>query len=96
MPKGAKYGGRQKGTPNGERKELVQLLADKFPDWHPVVAMAEMANDVSLAKDLRLTAMKEVSKYVAPQLKAIEHSGNIDTTETITVEIFKLKPSVKG
>lgn len=89
MPKGAKYGGRQKGTPNSERKELFQLMAENFPGWHPVVAMAEIANDTSLSKDIRLTAMKEVAKYVAPQLKAIEHSGSVDAVQTITVEIFK-------
>lgn len=83
-----KTGGRKKGTPNGDRKELFDLMAEKFPNYHPVIAMAEIANDKKNDLLIRLTAHKEVSKYVAPQLKAVEHSGHIDTTETITVEFY--------
>ena len=89
MPKGVKYGGRKKGTPNAERKEIVQLLADKFPNYNPVVAMAEIANDEKNDVVIRLAANKEVAKYTAPQSKAIEHKGSIGTTEVITVEIIK-------
>jgi hypothetical protein len=70
----AKTGGRQKGTRNKRTQELTELLEKRFPGYDPVSAMAAMANDTSLDETLRLSANKEVAKYVRPQLKAIEHS----------------------
>lgn len=70
-----KTGGRVAGTPNAERKELYQLLNDNFPGYHPVVAMAIIANDDGNDIDLKFQAHKEVAKYVCPQLKAVEVTG---------------------
>lgn len=74
--------GRKKGTPNAERKELYILLAEKYPNYNPVLAMADMAQDKKLDDNLRLQAHKEVAKYTFPQLKAMEVSGNM-TGETV-------------
>lgn len=78
-----KTGGRKKGVPNGERKDLFQILHDKFPGYNPVAAMAEMANDKKLDDNLRLQAHKEVAKYTFPQLKAIEVNGNMTGVQVI-------------
>ena len=81
-------GGRPKGSRNKRTVELVELLAERFPGYDPVAAMAEMANDPSLDDSLRLSASKEVAKYCRPQLKAIEHStqaGGIALTWTTGV-----------
>lgn len=80
--------GRKKGTPNAERKDLMQILHDKFPGYNPVAAMAEMANDKKLDDNLRLQAHKEVAKYTFPQLKAIEVSaGNGATFKAFVLEV---------
>ena len=57
-------------------------LDARFPGWHPVVQMAEIANDETLPIQERFQAAKEVAKYVTPQLKAIEHSGAIESPLT--------------
>jgi hypothetical protein len=87
MAIGKKTGGRKQGTPNGERKDLLAKINALFPDYHPVIALAEIANDKKLEINIRLQANKECAKYVAQQLKAIEHSGNI---EGKILSIFKL------
>lgn len=87
MAIGKKTGGRRKGVPNSERKELYQLMADRYPNYHPVIAMADMANDEENEIDLRFQANKEVAKYVCPQLKAVEISG--DASNQITVKIVR-------
>ena len=79
MAKGKKTGGRTKNTPNKERKQLVDLLAEQYPGYDPVISMAHIANDENNDIGLRLQANKEVAKYTHPQLKAIEHSGEVDT-----------------
>ena len=102
MAAGRKTGGRKKGTPNKDKAELLELIRDVVGDqnYHPVVAMALIANDNSTKTvvkgykdgepvaievpkyDLELRAQmhKEVAQYVAPKLKAIEHSAGEDTS----------------
>jgi hypothetical protein len=85
--KAAKAKAKGRGE-NKEKKELKEMMAERFPDYHPVIAMAEIANDELNDVDIRLTAHKEVSKYVAPQLKAIEISGSLATQ---VIRIAKIK-----
>lgn len=70
MAKGIKTGGREKGTPNRERKDLLEMLSEKYPGYHPVMAMAAIANDKKADESLKFHANKEIAKYVCPQLKA--------------------------
>lgn len=76
MAKGIKTGGRQTGTPNRERKSLIEMISEKYPDYHPVMAMAEIANNKKADERLRFNANKEVAKYICPQLKSMELSSN--------------------
>lgn len=80
MARGKKTGGRVAGTPNKDKAELLQLIRDHVgnQDFHPVLAMAEIATDDTYGIETRTTMLKEVSQYVAPKLKAIEHSADAD------------------
>ena len=79
-------GGRSKGTPNRPRKELVALLDERWPGWHPVVQLADVANDESLPIELRIDACKAVARHVAPTLKAVEHRGTVTTRQIIDLD----------
>lgn len=70
-------GGRPKGSKNANRRALASRLAERFPEWDPVVQMAEVANDESLPLDTRFMACKEVAGYLTPKLKAVEHYGSM-------------------
>jgi len=72
MAKNTKTGGRKKGTPNRERKTLIEMLEEKYSGYNPVMAMAEIANNKKINIILRFQANKEVAKYVSPQLKAVQ------------------------
>ena len=85
MAKGRKTGGRTKGTANQDKQELIDMIQEKYPDYHPLLALAEIANDSDNDKNLQLQASKEVCKYIVPQLRSIDHS--IDTKHNITVSI---------
>ena len=69
---GKKFGGRQKGTRNKPKTALLEAIQELYPDYHPVLAMAGIANDVSLPDDMRFQAHKEVAQYVEPKRKAVE------------------------
>ena len=78
-PKGTpKTGGRQRGVLNKKRQTLLEAIQERFPDYHPVLAMAQIANDETLPDDLRFNAHKEVSQYILPKLRSVEVSGNED------------------
>ena len=61
-------------------------LDAKFPGWHPVVQMAELANDAEQPVELRFNAAKEVAKYVVPQLKAVDISQASDKPFRLVVQ----------
>ena len=69
-----KTGGKVKGSKNKVNTEFKTAIQELYPDYHPVIAMAMMANDKKTDEALRFNAHKEVAKYFEPQLKAIELS----------------------
>ena len=75
MAYGKKTGGRQKGTPNKDTKALQDRIAERYPGWDPVEAMAEIAQDDTNDVMIRLAALKEIAQYIHPKRKAIEHTG---------------------
>jgi hypothetical protein len=90
MAKRPKYGGRKKGTPNADSKSLLATIQNFYQGYHPVIAMAHIAHE-SLDPNLVFLAHKEIAKYVAPQLKAIELSGDLDVRTISDTTIFCLK-----
>jgi hypothetical protein len=82
--KGKKTGGRTKGTPNKNSSQLVQLIAERYPNYHPVLALVEIANTATEVA-IQVQANKEVAKYVCPQLKSIEIKEDRDEVTKIVV-----------
>jgi len=74
-PGTAKTGGRQKGTLNKDKKHFLSLLAERWPNYNPVIAMAGIANDETVDLEMRFAAHKEVAQYVEPKRKAVEVTG---------------------
>lgn len=80
---GNKTGGRQKGSHNKDKQELIDMIQEKFPNYHPLLALAELAQDKD--KTIRLNASKEVCKYIVPQLKSVDHSFDTQTNISVTI-----------
>ncbi len=71
--KGAKTGGREKGTPNKKTQAVIDKLAAL--DCDPIEGMARIALDDQNSPELRGRMFSELAQYIAPKRKAIEHSG---------------------
>ena len=71
---------RPAGLPNKNKQALIKLLQDKYPDYHPVLSMADIANDETNDLPTRFNAHREVAQYVTPKLKAVEHTGHVEGT----------------
>ncbi len=83
MAIGKKTGGRVAGKPNKDKEELKQLMAKKHPNYNPVIALADIANDDSNDVNIRLQAHKEVAKYIEPQLKSSEVKSTSEVKQTV-------------
>jgi hypothetical protein len=63
---------RPAGLPNKNKQALIALLEARYPGYNPVCEMVEIAKNPENDISLRANMHKEVAKYVAPQLKAVE------------------------
>lgn len=86
MAERAKTGGRQKGTPNKAREDLVTMIA-KAGCMHPVEGLAKIAQQTFDEGEFTISvqAFKELAQYVTPKLKAIEHSGGIESKDPLVI-----------
>ena len=78
---------RPKGSKNQPKRALLKLIQEQYPDYHPVLEMAKVANDKGADETLRFNANKEVAQYIEPKRKAVEHTG--EDGGALQVEIVK-------
>ncbi len=83
--KGAKTGGRKKGTPNRKTQAVIDKLADL--DCDPIEGMAKIAADEKNSPELRGRMFSELAQYIAPKRKAIEHSGESGEPVTFVMNL---------
>lgn len=85
--KGLKTGGRTSGRLNKKSQAISDLIAKKYPTYHPILSLVEIAQDTNNDVSLRLQANKEVAKYVCPQLKSIEIKEQQEETRIVVVRV---------
>ena len=75
------------GSTNKNKSALIKLLQSKYPGYQPVISMADIAFEAHADGNLQLAGdmHNKVAQYVTPRLKAIEHTGNVDNTISVTV-----------
>ena len=65
---GNKTGGRQKGTPNKNTKELMELLGD----YNPAESLLEILQSERIPVDLRIKIHMDLMSYIYPKRKSVE------------------------
>lgn len=65
-----KYGGRQAG-PHG-KSAVLALLREKYPNFHPILAMLDMVHDPATPAELKARLLNDVAAYTTSKLKPIE------------------------
>ena len=88
MAKGFKTGGRTKGTPNRDKQALRERLSSLYPDYDPILAMVEMANDEALEPSMKLDCHKKIANYIHPKMRSMEHIIE-NKPEPINITIVK-------
>jgi hypothetical protein len=67
-----KYGGRKAGTPNKPKPTLLEMLRERYPDFHPILAMLEMYHDPKTPVEVKARLLNDIASYTLPRLKPIE------------------------
>lgn len=79
---------RPKGVPNRPKRALLRLLQEKYPGYHPVLRMCEIAHSPEADISLKAQMHKEIARYVEPVLQAVavsqdEEGGPLQVTVRI-------------
>jgi len=74
---------------------ILSLIQTKFPNYHPLLAMVEMAHDTSVEDSIKFNCHKELARYVAPQLKAVEVRTSSDELPKVSVSLFAENKSIE-
>lgn len=86
MPKGAKYGGRQKGTPNKTTRETRELFAEfvqrSFPTF---IEKMEALDERDYCR-----VYTDMCKYVMPSLQSVNLDATITKQKTIEDRLLDL------
>ena len=80
---------RPAGVPNKNKQALIKLLQSRYPGYHPVMEMADIANDKDNPVELRANMHKEIAMYVEPKRKSVEITDGDGGALTIKVMEYK-------
>lgn len=68
-----------------------QLLAEirrRYPNYHPILAIVDIAHQEEASLELQYNCHKTVAKYIEPELKSIEVKGEFKQQQTVRVSLF--------
>lgn len=67
---------------------LLAEIRKRYPNYHPILAIVDIAHDENASLDLQFNCHKTVAKYVEPELKSIEVKGEYKQQQTVRVSLF--------
>lgn len=69
--------------------QLLDAIRERFPGYHPLVSIAEIAHNDSADLELRFQCHKTIAKYIEPELKSIEVKSDNQTRSLLKVSLFE-------
>lgn len=67
---------------------LLAEIRRKYPNYHPIMAMVDIAHDKEASLELQFNCHKTVAKYIEPELKSIEVKGEMKNIQQVRVSLF--------
>lgn len=67
---------------------LLAEIRKRWPNYHPVLSMVEIAHNERADLKLQFECHKAVAKYIEPELKSIEVKADFKEHKTVTVSMF--------
>ena len=75
--------------PQTQRERILAMIQERHPDYHPLIAIAEIANDRDQDVRLRLSCHPTIVKYVESELKSVEEKAEITAERRVIVSLFE-------
>lgn len=66
------------GTKNKNKDRLLRQIQAEFPNYNALVELLKIASYSETSTSEKISCHTTVAKYLYPQLKAVEHSGDAD------------------
>ena len=87
---------RQYPTLSERRAEAWAIIGEVYPEYHPLLHLADVANDPRVDDSLQVKASSELAQYLLPKLKASEVTveGRVDGASGQTVVIVGMPDPV--
>lgn len=87
MSEQKQFGNRGKGRPKGSKNKNKYDVAAKLDlaGCDPVTEMVQMIRDPDVKPEVKANLLKELVKYIAPQQKAVEVSGDADNPVALKI-----------
>lgn len=67
---------------------LLNAIRTKYPGYHPILAMADIAHEQDASPDLKFNCHKTIAKYILPELKSVEVNMRTEQERRVTVSLF--------
>lgn len=68
---------------------ILAAIQEKFPNYHPLIAIAEIAHNTDANLELQFNCHKTIAKYIEPELKAVEIKTDGSGLPVIRVSLFE-------
>ena len=75
---------------NNPGNEILDMIQAKFPDYHPLMAIADIAHNPSpeISWELRVKCHGVIADKIVPNLKSVENKGFDKNDRRITISMF--------
>lgn len=75
--------------PQTQRERILAMIQDRHPGYHPLLSIAEIANDMDEDVRVRLSCHQTIVKYVESELKSVEVTAEIVEERRVIVSLFE-------
>ncbi len=67
---------------------IVAMIRKEYPGYHPLLSIARIAHMEGVDLELQFNCHKVIAKYIEPELKSIEMSGEVTKERRVKVSLF--------
>ena len=80
--------GRPKGSRNTDKRSLLAFIQERFPNYDPILSMAERANNRELSEEIRFKSDEQILKYTYSPMRASDPTFDEDKRPVIIIKQY--------
>jgi len=76
-------------TSQKTKSTILSAIQERYPNYHPLLAIAEIAHTPGVDVELAFQCHKTIAKYVEPELKSIEVKQDLQAKTYLKISLFE-------